>query len=302
MSSDPTPGAVHIPVMLREVLQNLELKPGLMVVDGTVGAGGHSSQIVKRIGPEGFLLGLDRDPYMLSLAQARLVGTNHRLVHASYAELPEVLTQAGMSEVDRILLDLGLSSDQLAADSRGFSFSATGLLDLRFDTTRGHPACEWLQGVSEEELTHVLQEYGEEPFARQIAAEVCRIRRQHPIQTAQEFTAAIHAALPRHLHETARKDPATRAFQALRIAVNQELTQLENALSDRLWQCLRPEGLLAIITFHSLEDRLVKQAFRDQTLWHNLTPRPIPASPQETRANPRSRTAKLRVAKKRPPL
>lgn len=290
--------AVHIPVLLREVLQYLDLQPGMTVVDGTVGAGGHSSHILNRIGPTGQLIGLDRDPYMLSLAAKKLDAPNCQLVHASYAELRTVLDQLGIERVDRILLDIGLSSDQLAADERGFSFQASGPLDLRFDTTQGQPAWKWLEKIGLAELCEILDKYGEEPFARRIAERVIQQQPIKPIRTAQDLSAVVQAALPQSLSAHARRDPATRVFQALRIAVNQELFQLETVLSGVLADCLVSGGLAVIISFHSLEDRQVKQAFRESNLWHNLTPKPVPATPQEQRANPRSRSAKLRSARR----
>lgn len=297
-SSGKPPHAVHIPVLLREVLQHLDLKPGLTVVDGTVGAGGHSSQIVRRIGPTGRLIGLDRDPYMLSWAAQKLPEPNCQLVHASYAEMRQVLDNLGISKVDRILLDIGLSSDQLAADDRGFSFQATGPLDLRFDTTRGEPAWKWLEKIDLAELYEILDNYGEEPFARRIAEQIVQQRPIKPIRTALHLTEAVQSALPTTISAQARRDPATRVFQALRIAVNQELLQLETVLSGVLADCLTPGGIVVIISFHSLEDRQVKQAFREPVVWHNLTPKPVSATPQEQRANPRSRSAKLRSARR----
>ena len=292
--------AVHVPVLMREVLQYLELSPGLTVVDGTVGAGGHSSQIVKRIAPEGLLIGMDRDPYMLGLAEKKLEGTRHQLVHGSYATMRSALDTLKIDRVDRILMDIGLSSDQLSAMDRGFSFQATGPLDLRFDTTAGDPGWKWLEKTDLAELCQILEDYGEEPFARRIAEQIIKQQQVAPIRTAAELSATVYAALPPSVPQQARRDPATRVFQALRIAVNQELFQLESALSGGLADCLTPGGILVIISFHSLEDRQVKNAFRESALWHNLTPKPVWATPQEQRSNPRSRSAKLRAARRLP--
>jgi 16S rRNA (cytosine1402-N4)-methyltransferase len=289
---------VHIPVLLREVLQHLELQPGLTVVDGTVGAGGHSLQILKRIGPDGRLIGLDRDPYMLGLAAQKLNAPNCQLVHSSYARLRTVLDELGIDLVDRVLLDIGLSSDQLAANDRGFSFQATGSLDLRFDTTQGVPAWKYLEKTDLAELCEILDKYAEEPFARRIAERIVQQQPIQPIHTAQELSAVIQSALPQSIPTTARRDSVIRVFQALRIAVNQELQQLETVLSGVLAECLVPGGIAVIISFHSLEDRQVKQAFRESTVWHNLTSKPVLPTPQEQRANPRSRSAKLRSARK----
>lgn len=292
------PKAVHIPVLLREVLQHLDLQPGMTVVDGTVGAGGHSSHILKRIGPTGRLVGLDRDPYMLGWAAKKLDAPNCQLVHASYAQMRNVLDNLGIDRVDRILLDIGLSSDQLAADDRGFSFQAPGPLDLRFDTTQGEPAWKWLQKIDLAELHEILDNYGEEPFARKIAERIVQQEPVKPIRTAQDLSEIVQSALPASISVQARRDPVIRVFQALRIAVNQELLQLETVLSGVLANCLVPGGIVVIISFHSLEDRQVKQAFREPAVWHNLTPKPVSATPQEQRANPRSRSAKLRSARK----
>lgn len=270
----------------------------MTVVDGTVGAAGHSSQILKRIGPTGRLIGLDRDPYMLGLAAQKLTEPNCQLIHSSYARLRTVLDELGIEKVDRVLLDIGLSSDQLAADDRGFSYQATGPLDLRFDTTRGIPAWKFLEQTDLAELCEILDNYAEEPFARKIAERVVQQQRSQPIRTASELSAVVQSAVPQSLSTAARRDPVIRVFQALRIAVNQELQQLETLLSGDLADCLVPGGIAVIISFHSLEDRQVKQAFRESTTWQNLTPKPVSATPQEQRANPRSRSAKLRSARR----
>jgi 16S rRNA (cytosine1402-N4)-methyltransferase len=292
--------AVHQPVLLREVIQSLELKPGLVVVDGTVGAGGHSRKILDRLGETGRLIGLDRDPMMLSFAETKLNQTHCDLRQASYIEIPRILEELNLAEVDRILLDLGLSSDQLADDSRGFGFDATGPLDLRFDVTQGQPAWEWIAERSEAEICYVLETFGEERFSKAIAQELVSRGKTQPIKTPADLIEAVGRAVPESAKRSARKHPATRVFQALRIAVNRELEHVETALNQTLHQALKPGGLAVVITFHSLEDRIVKDAFRDQSRWHNLTPHPILATPTEQRINPRSRTAKLRAARKPP--
>lgn len=289
---------LHQPVLLREVLTALELEPGLVVVDGTVGGGGHSRKILDRIGETGTLIGLDRDPMMLKLAETRLTAANCHLHQASYFDMPRVLKEQNLGEVDRVLLDLGLSSDQLADASRGFGFASEGPLDLRFDPTQGQPAWEWMSHQSEEELIHVLETFGEERFSRAIAQEIIQRRKTNPVQSAKDLVDAVEQAIPESARRSARKHPATRVFQALRIAVNQELQHVETAVNETLLQVLKPGGRAVVITFHSLEDRIVKDAFRDESQWHNLTPHPIIASPTEQRINPRSRTAKLRAARK----
>ena len=298
-STSGQPAPIHVPVLLRETLQHLALEPGLTVVDGTVGAGGHSREILKRIGPTGTLIGLDRDPLMLKHAAARVSGANVHLVQSSYADLPDVLAQLALPAVDRILLDLGYSSDQLADDSRGFSFQAVGPLDLRFDVRKGEPVRNWLLRASADELADVLRKYGEEPFADRIAEAL--VQQRESIITAADLARAVEAALPAHIQKSARREPATRVFQALRIQANDELGQLERALSNVLYDALRPGGLVVVISFHSLEDRLVKQAFRDSERWQICNHKPVTATSTEQKVNPRSRTAKLRAAKKTGP-
>lgn len=294
--------AAHVPVLMREVLQHLQLDSGQTVVDGTVGAGGHSREILKRIGPTGKLIGLDRDPSMLAIA-ARTLSVfspdNYHLVHASYAQLESALAGLHIAAVDRILLDVGLSSDQLADQARGFGFQSTGPLDLRFDSTQGESAWEFLARVDETELADVIHEYGEEPQSRRIARHLIEWRKKQPLRTGRDLADAVAAAGASRQSGAGHRHPATRVFQALRIAVNQELKQLEIALSGVLHRVLIPGGIVVVISFHSLEDRLVKQAFRETELWHNLSPKPLTASTAEQRLNPRSRTAKLRAARKK---
>jgi 16S rRNA (cytosine1402-N4)-methyltransferase len=292
--------AIHVPVLLRETLEALDLRPGLTVVDGTIGGGGHSRKILEQILPDGTLIGLDRDPLMLRHAAQVVIGERSHLCHASYRELPSVLQQLRIASVDRILVDLGVSSDQLADRERGFGFSTAGPLDMRFDVSRGQPAVELLATATVETLERIFREYGEERFSRAIAEQIVKLRRVSPVQTASDLVAAIDAALPKSLRREARKDPAARVFQSLRIAVNQELQHLEHALRHGFHESLAPGGRLVVITFHSLEDRLVKHAFRDDSRWHSLLKKPVVPSPQEIRINPRARSAKLRVASKRP--
>jgi 16S rRNA (cytosine1402-N4)-methyltransferase len=289
----------HVPVLLREVDRELRLMPGLIVADGTVGAGGHSRMIAERIAPEGKLIGLDRDAMMLSLATKALASAEHvTLKQASYVELPSVLRELGLEGVDRVLLDLGLSSDQLADESRGFSFGANGPLDLRFDTSRGRSAREFLQTTTTDELECVLREYGEEPGSGQIAKFLVNRGATKPIQTASELAEAVAECLGVHRRTTGDKHPATRVFQALRIAVNEELEHVAHGLEKAVFESLKPDGIVVVITFHSLEDRIVKQEFRRADRWESLTPKPVVATHQEQRFNPRSRSAKLRAARK----
>ncbi|MCA9097685.1 MAG: 16S rRNA (cytosine(1402)-N(4))-methyltransferase RsmH [Planctomycetaceae bacterium] len=290
----------HIAVMRREVLQYLELAEGLTVVDGTVGAGGHSADILSRIGPSGRLIGIDRDTAMLDIARKKLQALNVILEQDSYANLEEILQRHEIGQVDRILLDVGLSSVQLSDPDRGFGFESEGLLDMRYDSSKGQPAWQLLESIEEGELVRLLEEYGEEPFAKKIAFQIVSTRGRSPIRTPADLIATVEAALPSAVVAKSRKEPATRVFQALRIAVNQELDQLQIALDHVLYDSLKPGGIAVIISFHSLEDVRVKQEFRRQERWQILTPKPVTASPSEIRGNPRSRTAKLRGARKRP--
>jgi len=284
--------------MLREVLRELDLKPGLTVVDGTVGAGGHSQKISEQIGETGVLIGLDRDSMMLNFAAERVSGAGRYLIQSSYSEVHNVLNELGIDSVDRILLDLGLSSDQLADRQRGFGYSVDAPLDMRFDNRSGQSVEEFLANVDAAKLEEVLTTYGEERFSEAIAQRIVARRRKQPIRTTRDLVETVEEAIPAKFRQQSRKEPATRVFQALRIAVNQELIHLEQALEKELYEVLVPGGRLSIITFHSLEDRLVKNAFRDDNRWKVLAKKPTAPTPAEVRMNPRSRSAKLRTAAK----
>ncbi len=296
--SDPgrTGPAVHVPVLLEAVLQFLDLKPGQTVVDGTVGAAGHARIIQERIAPGGTLIGLDRDPMMLAHACDRLDEHRCHLRQSSYADLRDVLDDLDIGAVDRVLLDLGLSSDQLADDARGFSFEGRGPLDMRFDTAQGRPAADLVNRLKERDLADLIYKFGEERFSRRIARRIVEAR---PITSARQLAETVLRSVPRPAGHRPRIHPATRVFQALRIAVNDELAELERFLEHGLPACLAAGGRAVIITFHSLEDRLVKKAFRNKGVWETLTRKPVRATDEEQRANPRSRSAKLRAAVKR---
>lgn len=299
--STPVTRSAHVPVLLREVLQVLDLAPGLTVVDGTLGGGGHSRAILQRIGPTGRLIALDRDARMVDLSRPRIAGPNVHVVHAPYAHLPRVLADLSLGPVDRILLDLGWCSDQLADGERGFSFQVNSPLDLRYDSTTGQSASKLLETATEEQLTQIISEFGEDHLARQHARRIVAFRQKQPLKTTFDLVSAI-TGQPAPWRGTGpdSRHPATQVFQALRIAVNQELEQLHEALNGVCDSCLKPHGILAVLSFHSLEDRMVKQAFRDPNRWETVLPKPLSASPAEQRLNPRSRTALLRAARKKP--
>jgi 16S rRNA (cytosine1402-N4)-methyltransferase len=291
---------VHVPVMPREVLHWLQLTSGLTVLDGTVGAAGHSQLILRAVGETGRLIGLDRDPMMLAIAEAKLQTENNKncqLVRASYAGAVSVLQNLGITGIDRLLLDLGLSSDQLSDRQRGFGFDAGGPLDMRFYPQEGRPAAELLRTLDEQQLEEIFRTHGEEPASAKIASEIVRRRRLgQPVTTTEELESCVCGAVG-----TARtsggRNPATRVFQALRIATNDELMHVERMLTEVMPKIMNPGGVAVILTFHSLEDRIVKNAFKGHQGWQVLTKTPLEASPAEIRLNPRSRSAKLRAAR-----
>ena len=288
----PTPPQ-HVPVMLDEIVHWLAPHPGQTLVDGTLGGGGHTRALAERVGREGVVIALDRDPAALATAEKELQGLSVVLAESNFCDLPEVLAELKISVVDGIVLDLGLSSDQLADQQRGFSFDASGPLDLRFNPEIGEPASRLVNHMREENLANLIFQYGEERLSRRIARAIASARREKPIETSAELAEIVRRAVPRQPHD--RIDPATRTFQALRIAVNDELKSLEIALK-RLPDCLREGGRLAVISFHSLEDRRVKEAFRGNPCWETLTSKPLRPSEAEIERNPRARSAKLRVA------
>jgi 16S rRNA (cytosine1402-N4)-methyltransferase len=291
------PSSVHVSVLAEEVVHWLAPQPGMVLVDGTLGGGGHARLLAAAVGPTGKVIGIDRDPAAIDVAQQELRRLPVRLAQANFCDLPEVLEQLEISQVDGVLLDLGLSSDQLADRSRGFSFSADGPLDLRFNPLAGEPARRLINRLSVEHLMQLISAYGEERYSRRIAQAVVARRRERPIETSAELAELIRRAVP-NPPGGHRIDPATRTFQALRIAVNDELKSLEIALR-RIPDCLRSGGRMAVISFHSLEDRRVKEAFLADLRLKVLTRRPLRPGDKEVAENPRSRSAKLRVAEKR---
>ncbi|HZL89700.1 MAG TPA: 16S rRNA (cytosine(1402)-N(4))-methyltransferase RsmH [Pirellulaceae bacterium] len=290
---------LHVPVMVRKVLAALDPQPGQTLVDGTLGGGGHARLLAERIAPNGMLIALDRDPRAIAAAEQHLRGLPVKLAQANFCDLPSVLDELSVDRVDGILLDLGLSSDQLADQSRGFSFDATGELDLRFNTDEGEPAWRLLARLPEKQLADLIYKFGEERYSRRIARRIVDFRDAAPIHTAADLSALVRRCVPRSPKECI--DPATRTFQALRIAVNRELESLELAL-ERIPDRLTDGGHLVIISFHSLEDRLVKQAFRGDPRLEAVTKKPLVACDEEVQQNPRSRSAKLRAARRVPRL
>ena len=287
---------VHVPVLLDEIITLGDPQPGQKWIDGTAGGGGHSNAILERVGETGKLLAIDRDPAAASRLHESLPGERAVVRCASYDDAPELVDELGWSEVHGILLDLGLSSDQLSDRARGFSFAGDGELDMRFDPTSGEPAWQWLERASERELADTIYRYGEERFSRRIARRIVEQRHREPLRSPLALRELIHRCVPGARH--ARIDPATRTFQALRIVVNDELGILERAL-QRLPDLLAAHGRLLVISFHSLEDRIVKYAFRGDSRLDVVTRKPVMAGQLELETNNRSRSAKLRVARRR---
>jgi len=310
----------HLPVMVEEVMTALSPRPGSFQVDGTVGGGGHALRILEATSPDGRLLGLDADPRAIERVGRRLAGFGERLVlrNTNFEHVDDAVRSAGWDGVDGILLDLGLSSYQLAEPERGFSFRAEGPLDMRFDPASGVPASELIATLDEDALARLIRAYGEEPDARRVARAIVRARADEPIETAAQLAAIVSGAVsrPRHTGRHSRIHPATRTFQALRIAVNAELDVLARAL-ERSVDLLRPDGVLVVISYHSLEDRIVKRTFAAERRGCICPPeapvcvcgrqprlaavggtKPRTPSDAEVAANPRARSARLRAARR----
>lgn len=305
------PDAEHLPVMLKEVLDLLRCKPGGIYVDATIGLGGHAESILKKIQPDGQLIGIDRDKDSLEKVQARLkpFAQNLRLVHDNYKNLPLILNNLAGSPVDGILVDLGVSSYQLLTPERGFSFQSDVMLDMRMDRTQQRTAADLINKLSESELADIIYRYGEDRLSRRIAAAIVQERRKAPITRCSQLAEIIGRIIKVRGHHGIH--PATRTFQALRIAVNEELEGLEEFFAEA-FAFLKPGGRMAVIAFHSLEDRIVKKAFRRlagqcvcdappalctcprHELAGLITPRPMTPGPEELASNPRARSARLR--------
>jgi 16S rRNA (cytosine1402-N4)-methyltransferase len=286
-------GRHHIPVLCREVSVGLGVQAGDIVVDGTLGGGGHTRQFLHEVAPGGRVIALDRDPGAVERAKLELSGLPTTVVQANFADLRAVLDELGVTWADVVFVDLGFSSDQLADASRGISFMSDGPLDMRFDRTQGKTAADLVQRLSERELADLIYRYGEERQSRRIARGIVTARRREPIKSTRQLADIVRDSM--RIRRGGRIDPATRTFQALRIAVNDELQSLE-ALLSAIPQCLRVGGRAGIISFHSLEDRLVKNAFKARDVFDIITRKPIRPSQDEAAVNPRARSAKLRIA------
>lgn len=308
--------AFHEPVMLKEVIASLNLKPGGIYVDGTVGGGGHAAEILRETAPDGLLIGIDTDEDALleSGERLRVYGNRKILVHGNFADMDTILTTLGKNKVDGILLDLGVSSHQLQKADRGFSFQTDAPLDMRMDVRQSFSAYDCINSSSESELEQIIRDYGEEPRARRIARAISAKRRTAPVATTAELAALIAKCLP-HKYGRGKIHPATKTFQAVRIAVNRELASLERAIQIGT-EVLRRSGRFSIISFHSLEDRMVKNAFsareggcvcppdfpvcvcQTETTLKVLTRKPVRPGTDEIAANPRARSARLRTAER----
>ncbi len=307
----------HLPVMVEEVIAALSPVPGGFRIDATLGGGGHTLRILEASAPDGRVLGIDADAAAIERTRTRLARFGDRLVvrRSNFAQIGAVARDAGFGVVDGILMDLGLSSYQLAATDRGFSFRADGPLDMRFDPTSGTPASELIATLPADALADIFRRYGEEPHAARIARAIVTERSRAPIDTAARLGAIVAAAVPAPRDGRSRIHPATRVFQALRIAVNAELDVLATALADAVL-LLRPGGRLVVIAYHSLEDRIVKRfvagekrgcicppAFPVCTCGRTprlraVGPQPLLPTPAEIAANPRARSARLRTAER----
>ena len=306
---------MHLSVMLKETVDALGVVPGGVFIDGTVGAAGHTSEILRRAAPQGRLLGIDRDAEALERSRVRLrdVPGTHCLVHGSHGDIKRLAEANGFGAVDGIILDLGVSSEQLDTPGRGFSFRADGPLDMRMDTTQGESAAEMIARMGEQEMAELFRRLGEEPQARRIAAAIVRERAREAIVTTGQLAETVSAAIGR---KGGPRHPATRVFQAIRMAVNREIEELEQALEDGL-RLLKPHGKMAVISFESLTDRVVKKRFAAHIgKWQSLqqggeawvgelpaavavTRKAVTPSDEEISGNPRARSAKLRVIERK---
>ena len=303
----------HKSVLLDESVDGLAIKENGIYVDGTMGGAGHSTEIIKRIGTKGLLIGIDRDEEAICVAKERLKDfSNVKFIHDNHDNIENILENLGIGKVDGILLDLGVSSYQLDERNRGFSYMGEADLDMRMDRTQNLTAKTVVNKYSEEEIANILWEYGEEKFSRRIAKNICEARKQKEIETTMELVKIVERSVPK----TFDGHPAKRTFQAIRIEVNDEIKPLYETVKKSI-ECLNPGGRLCIITFHSLEDRAVKNAYIDasgkctcppglpycvcgaKSYGKIITKKPILPSEEEMKENPRSKSAKLRIFERR---
>lgn len=304
----------HIPVLLNECIDGLEIKPDGIYIDGTLGGAGHSSEIVKKLSAKGTLIGIDRDEEALKAASEKLKEyTNVKYIHDNHDNIKEILKQLNIDKVDGILLDLGVSSYQLDEKNRGFSYMADARLDMRMDKTANITAEEIVNTYSEEHLSKIIFEYGEERFAKKISNNICKYRKEKRIETTKELASIIENSIPKSMQNNGH--PAKKTFQAIRIEVNNEIEPLYKTILNCI-DVLKPHGRICVITFHSLEDRAVKNAYTEATgkcicpsdlpycvcgakkLGKIINKKPIVANDLEAKENSRSRSAKLRIFEK----
>jgi 16S rRNA (cytosine1402-N4)-methyltransferase len=296
------PESGHDPVLMQEVLSGLAIRPGITYVDCTLGRAGHASAVARVLGRNGLLIGMDADPRNLVFAKEQLADApcRVRLFHANFAELEDVLSEVGTKAVDVVLADLGLSTNQLFDPAYGLSFAQPMPLDMRIDPRVTETAADFVNEMREEDLANVLYELAQERYSRRIARKIVDARRVSPIKTTDRLAELVRSAIPKRGGAPEKIDPATRTFMALRMAVNREMENLESLL-EQAPKALTSGGRVGIISFHSMEDRAVKQAFRsmEQTGFLRLvTKKPLTPTDAEITANPRSRSAKLRIAEK----
>ncbi len=301
----------HTPVMLNECIEGLNINPDGIYVDGTLGGAGHSSEIVRRLSSKGLLIGIDRDEEALMAAKEKLKEfPNVKYVHGNHDEIKEILQRLNIDKVDGILLDLGVSSYQLDERNRGFSYLGSNELDMRMDRTQDLTARYIVNNYGEEKLANIIYEYGEEKFSRNIAKNICKYREEKEIETTDELVQIIEKSIPKSKQNDGH--PAKRTFQAIRIEVNNEIKPLYNTVLNSI-ECLKEDGRLCIITFHSLEDRAVKNAYIEaqgrctcpkdlpycvcnyKSLGKTVNKKPIEATEEEKKENSRSKSAKLRI-------
>ncbi|MCX5668830.1 MAG: 16S rRNA (cytosine(1402)-N(4))-methyltransferase RsmH [Candidatus Omnitrophica bacterium] len=296
-------GTLHVPVMLQEVLDSLRLAPGQIIVDATLGTGGHAIEILKRIIPQGKLIGIDRDENSLAICRQRLMEfkNNTEFVHGNFSDLDQILGNLGIEKIDGIVFDLGISSYQLHDAQRGFSFQEEGPLDMRLDKSSYICAYDLVNNLNENEISTMLWNFGQERWHNRIAHLLVQERRNEPISTTKQLANLVMRAIPhRYRRSYYRIHPATRTFQAVRIAVNRELEILENTIKKAV-DILKKQARICVISFHSLEDRVIKHTFRAlkaDGLIDIITTKPLTPDVSEIEVNPSSRSSKFRVAER----